>query len=347
MQNEPQILFTEIPAAQGNIGVITLNRPRALNALSPEMIIAMKDQLQNWAIDPNINIVFIQSSAERSFCAGGDLKEVYKYGRTNYIQGMHFYTTEYELNLLIHEFPKPYIALLNGIAMGGGLGISMHSARVLATETLQLAMPETGIGFFPDVGAGFFLKDCPHKIGMYLGLTGSAIGIADATYAKLVDAFVPSKSMAKIIPELSTQDLTKDPLTKLDAIINKYQQEAEHSTLQQNSAVIEKCFGAESIEGILTALNAENTAWTKQQIQILNSRSPTSLKIAFKVFTMESGMSLKQALSMELRLTTKMMQEHDIYEGIRAVLIDKTRDPKWQPANLKDVQESELNKLFQ
>ncbi len=180
MQKEPLILFSQIPAKQGSIGLITLNRLEALNALNGTMIMALSAQLHLWADDPAISLVIIQSSSPKAFSAGGDLKEVYTYGKNRDKQGLVFYATEYKLDQLIHNYPKPYIALLSGVAMGGGLGISLHGTRVIATEYLRLAMPETGIGFFPDVGAGFFFQRCPHKIGMYLALTGSIIGVADA-----------------------------------------------------------------------------------------------------------------------------------------------------------------------
>lgn len=347
MQQQPEVLFKTIPAKSGQIGIILLNRPQALNALSGEMILSMSDTLHKWEKDPEIAIVIIQSSGGRAFCAGGDLKVFYNLGPENYAEGIHFYQSEYQLNLLIHNYPKPYIALLDGIAMGGGLGISIHGTRVIASEKLQLAMPETAIGLYPDVGAGYFLARCPHKIGMYLGLTGNSIGVADALFAKLINAFVPSNDLAKIIDDLAAQDFSKDLLTTIDAVIARHKQDPGPNTLQQYASIIEECFSKDSVEAIFNALAQNNSEWAQKQLSILKTRSPTSLKVAFKELTMSANMNLRECLEQEFALTLCILQEHDLYEGVRAVLIDKTRDPKWQPATLQEVSDAHIEQLFE
>lgn len=346
MQDEAQILFTEITAAKGKMGIITLNRPRALNALSSTMIMALSQRLQQWASDTTINLVLIKSNSAQAFCAGGDLKEVYQYGTTANHDGLHFYAEEYKLNLFIYNYPKPYIALVDGIAMGGGLGISLHGQRIIVGEHLQLAMPETGIGFFPDVGAGFFFQRCPHKIGMYLGLTGNIIGAADALYARLVHAYVPSKNHAALLSTLQQQDLTVDPLAKFDAIVANLRQEPGRNSLAEYAPTIEDCFSADSVEAILAALNKTNSTWAKQQIEVLHTKSPTSLKVTFKLLNLTAKLPLAACLDLEFKLARNIFQQHDIYEGIRALLLDKTRDPKWQPASLDAVSDTDIDKLF-
>ncbi|HSX20611.1 MAG TPA: enoyl-CoA hydratase/isomerase family protein [Gammaproteobacteria bacterium] len=341
------VFFKTIPAHQGQIGLITLNRPEALNALSGEMILALLKQLQAWAQDSKISIVVIQGAGDRAFCAGGDLKMVYNYGIANYKDGLHFYEAEYELDLLIAKYRKPYISLLNGIAMGGGLGISLHGARVVGTEKLQLAMPECGIGFFPDVAAAHFLARCPHNIGIYLGLTGNIIGIADACYANLIPAYVASNKLESLLRDVAAADLENDPLATIDAIIARYKQDPGPSSLQEHANIIDECFGYNSVEEIIEALSANGSAWAKQQVAILNSKSPTSLKVSLRELHYGASVSLQECLAKELQLAERLMQQHDVHEGIRAALIDKTRDPKWSPARLADVKEQDINKLFE
>lgn len=346
MQEPSHILFEKIPAQHGHIGLITLNRPQALNALSGAMILALHDQLQKWADDQDISLVIIKSSTNRAFCAGGDLKEVYNYGTNGNADGLVFYAEEYRLDLFINNYPKPYIAFLNGVTMGGGLGLCMHGSRIIASEGLMLAMPETGIGFFPDVGAGHFFQRCPHNIGMYLGLTGHIMNIAEAMYAKLVQTYVPSKSIQSVFKQLLAQDLTMDPLGVFDAILAGYQQDPTGANeLKKHVQTIEECFGKDSVEKIIDALNAHDS-WSKAQVKILQQKSPMSLKITFKELTIAKHLDLKQCLAMEFNLAKKVFQQHDIYEGIRALLIDKTRDPKWQPATLQEINDSAIEQLF-
>lgn len=346
MQESSHVLFEKIPAKHGHIGLITLNRPQALNALSGAMILSLHQQMQKWADDQEISLVIIKSSSNRAFCAGGDLKEVYHYGTTNNADGLMFYDEEYRLDLFIHNYPKPYISFLNGVTMGGGLGLCMHGTRIIASEGLMLAMPETAIGFFPDVGAGYFFQRCPHNIGMYLGLTGHIMNIAEAIYANLVQTYIPSKSIQSVFEKLIAQDLTVDPLRVFDTIIAEYQQKPSGSNeLQKHVQTIEECFGKDSVENIIAALSAHDS-WAKAQVKILQQKSPSSLKITFQELTRAKHMDLKQCLAMEFKLAKNVFQQHDIYEGIRALLIDKTRDPKWQPATLQDVNDSAIEQLF-
>lgn len=340
------ILFKQIPAKSGNIGLITLNRPEAMNALSGEMILTLLQQLKLWAVDPNISVVMITGAGERAFCAGGDLKMVYNFGPEHYTEGMHFYEAEYEANLLIHNYPKPYISLLNGVAMGGGLGISLHGTRVIATEKLQLAMPEVGIGFYPDVGAAYFFKRCPIGVGKYLGLTGNKIDLADAMFANLVDAYIPSDKLADFISDLTSFDLAQHALEAIDGVIAHHKQQAQQSKLQQQAKTIADCFNKNSVEDILKALQQNGSAWALEQLAILLSRSPTSLKATMHMLELGAEMNLQECLAQELILTRNFMQGHDIYEGIRAVLIDKTFDPKWQPATLAEVTPQQIDRLF-
>jgi len=345
--DEPEILYSELPARHGKFGIITLNRPKALNALSVGMVSSMYDQLHVWADDKDVLAVIIQGAGDRAFCAGGDLKLVYVHGKNNYQDMIPFFSAEYHLNQYINEYPKPYIALLNGIAMGGGLGVSVHGTRVIATERLQLAMPETAIGFYPDVGAGYFLSHCPHKIGMYLGLTGNSIGVADAMLCKLVHACIPSNKLQDFVASLAAQDLRATPLETIDAVIADYQQEPGIPSLKQYINTIENCFNKSSVENIIAALKNQGSDWAMSQVVTLNKRSPTGLKVTFKDLTICAKLSLPECLNIDFNLTLKLFQEHDIYEGIRAVLVDKTQDPKWQPDTLQAVSDEFIEQLFE
>lgn len=348
MQNSPaEVILSQIPAKHGALGVITLNRPQALNTLSTNMVLAISAQLKEWAIDPSIAIVVIQAAGDRAFCAGGDLKFLYSNKNQDIADALPFFQTEYNLNLLIHQYPKPYIALIDGIVMGGGLGLSIHGARRIASEHLQLAMPETAIGLYPDVGAAHFLSRCPHKLGMYLGLTGNSIGIADALLCQLIDAYIPREQFAEIIPAVAAHDLRANPLQIFDAIIAKYQVKPSVAPLLEHLTVIENSFAKDSVTAIMQALNTSNSPWARQQASILASRSPTSLKVTYKNLKLGVTRTLQECLTQDLNLTLHLVQRPDIFEGIRAKLIDKTNDPKWQPATLTAVSDVLIDHLFQ
>lgn len=341
-----QVLIKKVSAKKKQLGIITLNRPESLNALSGPMILDLQKYLTEFEQDPEIAAVIITGTG-RAFCAGGDLKMVYEYGQHNYQEGLFFYKTEYALNLLISKFSKPYLALLNGIAMGGGLGLSLHGTRIIGSEKLQLAMPEVGIGFFPDVGSPHFLATCPHKIGMYLGLTGNCIDINAAVFAKLVDAYIPSNTFDNIIYDLTTFDLSEQPLAIIDSIITRYKQPITTSSLEENIRTIEHCFSKESIEDIIEALENDPSDFAKQQVAILNTRSPTSLKLTLQILKLGAQMPLEECLKMEFNVAKNLMQQHDIYEGIRAAIIDKSHKPNWVPANLSAVTPQFINSLFE
>lgn len=341
------VLFEELPSQTGLLGIITLNRPEVLNALNGEMAKAILQQLLHWQNRPEIQAVVIQGAGDRAFCAGGDLKLVYQAGPKHIELGIPFFRAEYLANLLIHNYSKPYIALLDGIAMGGGLGISIHGTRVVATEHLKLAMPETAIGLYPDVGAGYFFARSPHKIGLYLGLSGVAIGVADAMLARLVHAHVPRSKVKQLIPALAARDLSTDCLATIDEVIAEFKQNPGPNTLAAHAQTIEQCFSQSSIEDILQALEHSGDAWALEQLEILRKRSPTSLKVAYKELTLSVNRTLAECMETELNLTIAMMQEHDVYEGIRAVLIEKTHDPKWQPARLQDVSDAHIEAMFE
>lgn len=334
MQN---VLFDYIHSIDGKIGLIILNRPDALNALNKQMVSLIYNKLINWHDDKSICAVIIKSSSKKAFCAGGDLKSLYHAGKKNYLQEIDLFQQEYNLNKLIYYYKKPYIAILDGITMGAGLGISVHGRRVVATENLQMAMPETKIGLYPDIGATYFLSRIPNSIGMYLALTGYSININDAIYCNLVNYSIPSKDVELLLNQLQYQSI-EDTLFKKENF--------QSFELKNNIKLIDECFSKDSVENIIEALKKKNDSFADKLVNDLYQRCPTSLKVTHKALTLGKNKSIDECLEMEFNLTISFSQLDDLYEGIRAVLIDKTRDPKWKPATLNEVKDSDIKELF-
>lgn len=343
----PHVLFNELPAKFGKIGHVILNRPQSLNAISAEMVVDISHKLHSWADDPDILAVVVTGLGDRAFSAGGDLKELYYADRTKIEQATPFFRQEYRLNEYISKFPKPYIPLLHAVTMGGGLGISMHGTHIVAAENLKLAMPETKIGLYPDTGASYFLSHCPHYIGMYMGLTGNIIDINDAIFCGLVDQCVPFNRFTDLINALCNADLREDAHKVVNDVIDQFKVAPQPSKLKEQLTIIESCFNQASVEAIIAALQQQDSPWAKEQAAALNLRSPTSLKVTHREITLGANMDISACMEMEFNLTTRILQGHDVYEGIRAVLIDKTNDPKWQPARLQDVSDAEIAEMFE
>jgi enoyl-CoA hydratase len=345
---EPVVICNELPAKAGRIGHLLLNRPQVLNALSTDVVELISNALTKWQQDPEILAVIIQGVGDRAFCAGGDLKQLYYAGVTKYEQALPFFKLEYQLNLLIHRFTKPYIALIHGITMGGGLGISVHGSHIVAAADLQLAMPESAIGFYPDVGGTYFLSHLPDYMGMYMGLTGNTISISDALFCGLVKYCVPRDNFDALIQELCNADLQTNLQQAINATIQKFATNVTTpSTMQQKLNTIKNCFAKNSVTAILTALQQDGSPWALQQLAVLQSRSPTSLMVIQHQLTIGANMDIAACMTLELNLTRAMIQRHDIYEGVRAALIDKTRDPHWSPADLAAISSLEIQKIFE
>jgi enoyl-CoA hydratase len=320
------------------LGRITLNRPKALNALTREMCAAMFHQLQVWAGDPAIRAAVIDAIPGRAFCAGGDLRAIYESGMRRDGEAGKFFTTEYRLNAAIRHFPKPYIALLDGLAMGGAAGISVHGSHRVISENVSFAMPETLIGLFPDIGASFFLSRLPGEIGMYLALTGNRMTGPDMLYAGLATHFVPAVQHAEIAKRLSEGEAP-------DAILSALSRAPAQAPLAEHRAAIDRAFARHTVEDIIEALNHEG-AWGRETAALLATRSPTSLKVTFRAQREGAKLDLESCLRMEYRLATRLLDGHDFYEGVRAAVIDKDQKPHWRPARLEDVSDAEIAGLF-
>jgi enoyl-CoA hydratase len=333
----------------GGLATITINRPQALNALTLDNYRRIEPALRAWAADPRVQAVIVRGAGDRAFCAGGDVRAVYEAGRG--IGGdpdlpAVFFREEYQLIRRIHHFPKTYVAIVDGITMGGGAGISVNGAYRIATERTLFAMPETGIGLFPDVGATRFLNRCPGHLGRYLGLTGARLNAADAFYCGLATHAVERGSIDALLDELSKQDVA------MEACLARFAVDPRPAPLAALHPVIDRCFGHDSIEAILDALATEaagdgaHADWAAKTRAGLLTKSPTSLKITLRQLVIGREYDLDAALTLEYRLTQHVMTGHDFYEGVRAMLIDRDRTPQWRPATLAEVTDSMVDAYF-
>lgn len=342
--NTAEIIFEEIPGSDAKkLGVITLNRPQAFNALNFSMIQTLQRQLSIWAQQTDIKAVVIKSDHEKAFCAGGDIREICNYKQQHDTPFLQFFREEYQLNYFIANYPKPYIALLNGIAMGGGLGISLHGRYRIADTTLKLAMPETGIGFFPDIGGSYFLSRCPGGIGYYLGLTGNIINISDALYAKLVDYPIPRDKHAELITALANQN-SSDEINKL---LNQFAQPAPQTSLLETMRThIDHHFLQPDLQTIITSLEQCSENGCQTAAATLLKKSPTSLSVTLQQLQKAQHLTLKECFKMEFRMVHRFVQGHDFYEGVRAVIIDKDQKPNWQPAHFALLEKNQVDSYF-
>jgi len=331
MSGENDVLFSR----KGMAGIITLNRPQALNALTLDMVRQIDPQLRAWATDDTVKLVIIEGAGEKAFCAGGDIRALHDWGRAGDPRAVAFYREEYRLNRLIKTFPKPYVAMMDGINMGGGVGLSVHGSLRVATERLVFAMPETGIGLFPDVGGSFFLPRCPGEIGLYLALSGERLKAADVLYAGIADIYVPSS----LLPEL------KQKLCAGEDVQSMHQSPGE-ANLTGLRADIDQHFSKDSVEDILASLQQDASDWAEKTASLIKTKSPLSTLIAFRQLREGKHLSFDEAMRMEFRLASRFMRGHDFFEGVRAIVIDKDQKPAWRPAELADVSEAELDGYF-
>ncbi|WP_419420657.1 enoyl-CoA hydratase/isomerase family protein [Legionella sp. D16C41] len=317
------------------LGIITLTRPQALNAINLPMIKAMQQQLLLWEKNDSIKAIVIQSELEKAFCAGGDVRWLYETGLKNKTEQMQFFWHEYRLNHYIHHLKKPYIALLNGITMGGGVGISLHGSYAVANEKFIFAMPETGIGLFPDIGASYLLARCPGEIGLYLALTGNRLNAEEAYAAGLVNYLISNNDLTTVIPRLCELDLSQN---SHEQIKNFFQTLAKNSDLTfPNSEKINYYFAKSSVLDIISSLKESDDPWALATLKTLEQKSPLSLAVTFEQINRAKSLSMAECVKMDYRLVGHFMQDHDFYEGIRALLIDKDKNPRWSPDNLKAI----------
>lgn len=330
-------------ARRGAIGLVTLDRPKALNALTLPMIRAYAPQLAAWAADPAVAAVVMRGAGDRAFCAGGDIRAIWEAGRAS-DAAIHrdFFREEYRLNRAIHRFAKPHVALLDGITMGGGVGLSVHGSHRVATERTLFAMPETGIGLFPDVGGGYFLPRCPGEIGMYLALTGHRLKAADLLYAGIATHYVPSAGLDDLVVALG-EIRSSDGV---DEVLGRFAAPAGEAPLAAHRAAIDRCFAAPSVEAILDVLAADGSDWARAARATLLKMSPTSLKITYRQVRLGRALDFEACMVMEYRMIQRFMAGHDFFEGVRAAIVDKDQAPRWRPDNLAAVTAAEVDAYF-
>ena len=319
---------------EGRAGRITLNRPKALNALTYPMVLAIHDALKRWEQDPEIAVVILDGAGDRALCAGGDVRAIYESASEGSGFARKFWADEYRLNAYIGRYPKPYVAFMDGIVMGGGIGLSGHGSHRIVTERSQLAMPETGIGLIPDVGGTWLLAHAPGETGIYLGLTGERMRGAGTMYARFADTFVPSSRLADLGKALSGIENSSD----VDSVIARFSEAPPPSDLASHAREIDATFCFDSVEKIRDALASMNTDWSRKTLEELDRRSPLALKLTLAAIRNARTLpSLEAALNVEYRLTVRLLEHGEFLEGVRALLVDKDKTPKWNPPRLADV----------
>jgi enoyl-CoA hydratase/carnithine racemase len=325
----PMTNASVVASRDGRIGHILLDRPKALNALDLAMIRDMQAALEEWRDDPGVHAVVIEGTGGRAFCAGGDIRAIRSLAQAGEAAAVEaFFAEEYALNASIDEYPKPYVALIDGICMGGGIGVSVHGSHRVATETAMFAMPETGIALFPDVGATFMLPRLPGQLGLYLGLTGARMQGADAVHGGIATHFV----LQADLPALRA-DLARDGV----AAVAVHARTLPPFSLAPHRAAIDRCFGAETVPEILLRLQAEGTDWARETLATLRAMSPSAVLWSFAAVRRGAGLSLRDALAAELALTRQVTRHPDFAEGVRAMVVDKDRQPRWSPEAIEAV----------
>jgi enoyl-CoA hydratase/carnithine racemase len=336
---EPEILVRE----QGSLGRITLNRPKALNSLTLGMVRAMASAVEQWRTADHVRAILIDGAGERGLCAGGDVRALHDAAKAgDESVPATFWNEEYRLNSALAGYPKPVIGIMDGICMGGGVGISAHGSHRVVTERSKVGMPEVGIGFIPDVGGTYLLSRTPGELGTHLALTGTPIGGADALYCGLADFYVNSENLPALI-----DGLTDGPTdASVDEALRKFSEPVPEAPLAAQREWIDAAYSADSVEEILRRLSERPEQAAREAAETIRHKSPTSLKVTLKALRSDYD-SLEQALVQEYRLAMASVRIGDFVEGVRATLVDKDRNPQWSPAALSDVDESRVEKFFE
>jgi enoyl-CoA hydratase len=339
-------------AVDGALGIITLDRPRALNALDQPMCLAIDAALSAWAKDDRVAAVLIRGAGDRAFCAGGDVRAVrddgiaWKRGQSDGRLVRDYFRDEYRMNRRIKNFPKPYIALIDGITMGGGLGLSVHGTYRVATERTLVAMPEVGIGLFPDVGTSHVLPRLAGETGTYLALAGARLKTADALALGIATHVASYSRMNELVAELTATVTRTDPHPAIDRVLGRYGIDPGEPEILEKRATIDRCFRFDAVEDILTALDDDGGAFAVATAATIRTMSPTSLKLTLKELRLGRTLDFDSCLRMEYRLTQSVLAGRDFYEGVRAVLVDKDHNPKWYPNTLDAIDGSAIEDHF-
>ncbi|MBU8865078.1 enoyl-CoA hydratase/isomerase family protein [Paenarthrobacter aromaticivorans] len=325
---------------RGHLGIVTLNRPQAVNALSAGMVKAMLQQLAAWADDDAVATVLVRGAGDRGLCAGGDIVAIYKDMLQGGTETAEFWADEYRLNSLIARYPKPYVAFMDGLVLGGGVGVSAHGSVRIVTERTRTGMPETTIGFVPDVGGTLLLSRSPGEAGTHAALTGAHLTGADALFLGLADHFVPSESLPALAEALES--------STAEAAVGRFVQAAPDSALAAQQEWINAAYAQDDAEEIVRSLRSlgETSPEAATAADTIEAKSPTSVKVTLASLRRVRGMSLEEALDQEYRVGLRCLAGPDFREGIRAQVVDKDRNPQWKPPTLAEVRESDVEGYF-
>jgi enoyl-CoA hydratase len=336
MTTDDEILFER----RGAAGIVTLNRPQALNAVTHGMVKALRAQLDRWSDDDAVTRVIVTGAGGKAFSAGGDIRHLYDLGREGRQEDMlAFWRDEYPLNAAIKTYRKPYIALIDGIVMGGGVGVSVHGSHRVAGDRYAFAMPEVGIGFFPDVGATWFLPRMPGGLGAFCALTGERFNAADGVAAGLATHRVASARFPELIEALTGT-------VSVDAVLAAFAEPAGEGPIMSRKAQIDRSFAHDRVEDVLAELDADGTEWAAKTAAIIRTKSPTSQKIALAQVRRGAHWDFGQCMRTEFRIVSRIVQGFDFYEGVRAVIVDKDNAPQWRPATLTEVDDAAVERHF-
>ncbi len=332
-----------IARVEGDWGRLTLNRPKALHALNTEMCRLMISALLAWRDDAAVEAVLIDHTGERGFCAGGDIRMIAESGASDGRAAQQFFLEEYRLNALLFGYAKPVVAIMDGVTMGGGVGISAPASYRVATERTVFAMPETGIGLFPDVGGGWFLPRLPGETGMWLALTGSRLKAADCLLLGLATDYVPQGEVERLKAELLARP------DAIDTVLTELEGEAGEPPLAAHREEIDRLFGIGSVEAIFAALEAEKGGeWAAAQLAVLRTKSPQAMKVSHRQLRQGRDMaSFEGEMAVEYRIASRVCRTPDFREGVRAVIVDKDNAPRWDPPTLGEVSEQRLDAIFE
>jgi len=332
----PDVLFSR----SGRVGQITLNRPRSINALTHRMVNAIQAMLDEWADDPAIRTVLLTGSGERGLCAGGDILSLYRAATTgDGSAAADFFRDEYRLNACIDRYPKPVVAIMDGLVLGGGIGLSAHASQRVVTERSSLGMPETGIGFVPDVGGTWLLSHAPGELGTFVALTAGFVQSGDAIALGLADSFIRSEQIPALIEALATTDA--------EPAIAALREVAPASALAPQQSWIDQAFAGDSVQGIIDRLHASPVADAHAAAAAMSSKSPTALAVTLAALRRARHLpNLEAALEQEFRVSVRAHRAHDFTEGVRAQVIDKDRQPRWEPPTLDLVDPAQVASYF-
>ncbi|WP_236176287.1 enoyl-CoA hydratase/isomerase family protein [Pseudomonas qingdaonensis] len=341
-----------LATVRNHVGHLTLNRPAGLNALTLPMVRQLQQQLDAWAVDPHVHAVVLRGEGPKGFCAGGDIRSLHDSFKAGDSLHRDFFVEEYALDLCIHHYRKPIVALMDGFTLGGGMGLAQGAELRVVTERSRLAMPETGIGYFPDVGGSYFLSRIPGELGTYLGVSGVQIQAADALYCGLADWHVDSARLSTLDERLNTLKWSEHPLKDLQGVLARLgTQTLDNPPLAALRPAIDHFFALPDVASIIEQLRAvtvgDSHEWALKTADLLATRSPLAMAVTLEMLRRGRHLSLEDCFAMELHLDRQWFEHGDLIEGVRALIIDKDKQPRWNPATVAELSRSRVDQFFE